>query len=261
MVNSDTLKKLKEDLESKIGFFEYKAGRFSELIKKELNSKLSSKISSFIKVNIEYRPDSGYLPSVEISFNEDFIKIDSAFYITCCDRSVNIPGDNTLDKAIAVGFLANEIKSGGKTHEKISKYLNTLVDISNGCAKLSDDIKEETKRLREEREERKLKVLEEFITEGSEFILGTSEDIFGKNIAERDYGTGVLLTVMGKEKRSYNVIVNGKRLKNRYRHSYSPRDTEFKVGLPRLIKTIKESIKEGSNPGFERAMTLAEIMD
>jgi len=261
MVNSDKLKKLKEDLESKIGFFEYKAERFTELIKKELNNKLSNKISSFIEVHIKHSESDGYLPLVEIHFYDSFINIDSAFHIRGCDYSINIPGDDTLDKAITVGFLANEIKSVGKTYEKITKYLNALSVVSGECVKLSDAIKEETKRLLTEREERKIAVLEEVLKEGSEFILSPSNNIFGKNIAERNYGEGILLTIKEKEKRSYHVVVNGKRLKSRYRYSYTTKETKFKVGLPRLIKTIKECMKDGSNPEFERAMTIAALMD
>lgn len=260
MINSGKLTKLKEDLEGQKTFFEYKADRFNSIIEKELNVKLVSKVDSYIVVKFDMtNKHNGFLPKILFKIGDAKLTLDSIYRISNCDSIVNSANIDSLGKVILAGFLGYEIKENGNTFKKIDKYMDILTEISHKTSNINNNIEKEKLMLIDEHNKRRMEVLEEFVKEGSEFVVYGYVRIAGKLFLDRNEG-GVLIKIKDKEKRRFNIEVTGRKRIRRSRWDWKDTTYEYKLGVSSLIKLFKENLIQGSNPEFERALKIHCLM-
>lgn len=266
MISSPKLTNLKQDFESKKVFFKYKADRFEKILQKEFEAKFDSKLDTNFIVNLKMNnSQNGYLPILIIALDDSNheIKIERDYQMSGGVNITSIDKPLELDRAFIVGMLAYEMKTDGKTYEKIEKYFELLEKISDEIKDLDNKILEEKAFLQKEKKRQKVELLAETIGNGTEFILNSGEI---NNRRFRDRGglfseKGVLLRVLNKEKQSFNIQIEGRKKTARHRWDNSDETYEYKIGKNRLIEILIDKMKKGSNPEFDRELTIFALME
>ncbi len=255
-VSSPKFVKLKKDLKSKKEFWEIQGKKYAKIIQNELNNKLHNKIDS--KISVLFRMGGmNLLPYLKISIHDVFIIIDINWHSNNAGKLSKISfGD--LDRTIIGGFLAQQIKNEGKTFIKIDKYFKVMFEISREILNIREKRNEEKKRLQKEYEDRRLEIFDEVISPGVIFVLNENAKIGDKTFKN---SMGVVLNILGYEKRSILISVEGNRKISKRRFTHYSEPHKYTISKKKLIEDLSRCAKEGSNPAFDRAMVIAKLLD
>lgn len=259
-INSVKLGNLRDDFEAQKTFFEYKAKRFDIILKKDLNSRLVGVMGRNIDLHIHMNAHFSHLyqPIIKFKIDNDSCSVDmnSKYGISGVGYVMDGSNIDSLDKIILSGFLALEIKTRGEFFKKVDKYMAILIEISHRLEKIRISINDELVRLKTEYSDRKREVIEEFIQEGSEFVVCDGSLISGKSFRSRNNVDGVLIKIGTREKKSYNIEVTGRKRTGRDYWQYNENVYAYKLGINSLIKLFNDDLVVNSNPEFERALKI-----